>query len=465
MVGSPEPVVARSVARAPEHPSVWRQKTAMNVSSATPAQPAPLECAHMNPFGSVEAIVDQSKKAIRASDRSGARIWRRMIAAGLVTGCFSLGSYVALAATDSDTSYVDGSAIITKPENVTIMPRAYVGPFAKLIAHKRIIVGDTTNVQDNVTIDATDEAVELGDMVILAHGATVKNGTKFGTEGHCPAPAADAHGGHGSVDKCPSFLGFNAEVEGAIIEKDTMVMHLARVGPGVRIPSGRKVPSGFNITSQDQVMARTLPLVAGDHDFMAGVIHVNSTFANTYAKLHSEDATHSKGINHDPGNADFNPFRELPTLNGVRTRDPNFRNRIIGDVRMADTKEALDKVMGNHDAIRADEGDPFEVGTIAKMGDEVTFHALEHTHVRAGNGVVYGHHVVVHGGPTPWNDVTEIGDGTVLGDGSVFFRSRLGKNSYVGPRALLQQSDHPAGTVIPDLWVVVENKWINRVEW
>lgn len=99
MVGSPEPVVAQSVARAPEHPSVWRQKTAMNVSSATPAQPAPLECAHMNPFGSVEAIVDQSKKAIRASDRSGARIWRRMIAAGLVTGCFSLGSYVALAAT------------------------------------------------------------------------------------------------------------------------------------------------------------------------------------------------------------------------------------------------------------------------------------------------------------------------------------------------------------------------------
>jgi carbonic anhydrase/acetyltransferase-like protein (isoleucine patch superfamily) len=264
---------------------------------------------------------------------------------------------------------------------------------------------------------------------------------------------------------CPSFLGFNAEVEGAIIEKDSMVMHLARVGPGVRIPSGRKVPSGFNITSQDQVMTRTMALVAGDRDFMQGVIHVNASFADAYAKMHAEDSSNSRGINYDAGNSDFNPFRELPTLNGVRTRDPNFRNRIIGDVRMADTKETLDRVMGNHDAIRADEGDPFEVGTIAKMGDEVTFHALEHTHVRAGNGVVYGHRVVVHGGPTPWNGVTEIGDGSVLGDGAVFFRSRLGKHSYVGPRALLQQSDQPAGTVIPDLWIVVENKFVNRVEW
>jgi carbonic anhydrase/acetyltransferase-like protein (isoleucine patch superfamily) len=410
--------------------------------------------------------VDQSNLFQKGRARHAGAMWRRFAAAGLVTGCFSLGSVVAFASTGSDTSFVDGSAIITKPENVTISPRAYIGPFAKLIANKRIIVGDTTNVQDNVTVDASDEAVELGGMVILAHGATVKNGTKFGTEGHCPAPAADAHGGHSAdADMCPSFLGFNAEVDGAIIEKDTMVMHLARVGPGVRIPSGRKVPSGFNITSQDQVMTRTIPLVAGDHDFMEGVIHVNSAFADTYAKMHAEDASNSKGINYDAGNADFNPFRELPTLNGVRTRDPNFRNRIIGDVRMADTKEALDKVMGDHDAIRADEGDPFEVGTIAKMGNEVTFHALEHTHVRAGHGVVYGHHVVVHGGPTPWNDVTEIGDGTVLGDGSVFFRSRVGKHSYIGPRALLQQSDQPAGTVIPDLWIVVENKWINRVEW
>ena len=411
--------------------------------------------------------MEERKTVLKGRAGHAGSVWRRVAATGLVAGCFSVGSVVAFAATGSDTSFVDGAAIITKPENVTIAPRAYIGPFAHLISSHRIVIGDTTNVQDNVTIDASDEAVELGDMVILAHGATVKNGTKFGTEGHCPAPAADAHGGgHAAAsDMCPSFLGFNSEVEGAIIEKDTMVMHLARVGPGVRIPSGRKVPSGFNITSQDQVMARTVPLVAGDHDFMEGVIHVNSTFANTYAKMHADDATNSKGINFDAGNADFNPFRELPTLNGVRTRDPNFRNRIIGDVRMADTKEALEKVMGNRDSIRADEGEPFEVGTVAKMDDEVTFHALEGAHVRTGHGVVYGEHVVIHGGATPWNDVTEVGDGTVLGAGSVFFRSRIGKNSYVGPRALLQQSDQPAGTVIPDLWVVVENKLVNRVEW
>ena len=420
----------------------------------------------MHSTNDAEAIVDQSKTVLKGRAGHAGGLWRRVAAAGLVTGCFSVGSFVAFASSGSDTSYVDGAAIITKPENVTISPRAYVGPFAKLISNQRIIVGDTANVQDNVTIDASDLQVNIGDMVILAHGATVKNGADIGNEGHCPAPAADAHGGHADASgMCPSFLGFNAEVEGAIIEKDVMVMHLSRVGPGVRIPSGRKVPSGFNITSQDQVAVRTVPLVAADHDFMEGVIHVNAAFADEYARLRAEDASHTTGINYDAGNSDFNPFRELPTLNGVRTREPKFRNRIIGDVRMADTIEALDKVMGDHDSIRADEGEPFEVGTIAKMGNEVTFHALEHTHVRAGNGVVYGHHVVVHGGPTPFDDVTDIGDGTVLGNESVFFRSRVGKNSYIGPRALLQQSDQPAGTVIPDMWIVVENKMVNRVEW
>ncbi len=397
------------------------------------------------------------------------KVWHRLAITGFVVGSFTLGSVAALAATASDASYIDGAAIVTKPENLTVKPHAYVGPFARLIAHQRIVIGDTANVQDNVTVDATDAPVEIGDMAILAHGAKVKNGTKFGTEGSCPPPAAGAHATDAHSDShatgCPSFLGFNAEVEGAIIEKDAMVMHLARVGPGIRVPSGRKVPSGFNITSQDQVPVRTLPLVGADRDFMAGVIHVNRAFSETYSRMHAEDASNSKGINFDGGNSDFNPFRELPTLAGVRTRDASFRNRIIGDVRMADSKDVLEKVMGNRDSIRADEGEPFEVGSIAKMGDEVTFHALEFTHVRTGNGVVYGHHVVIHGGPTPFNDVTEIGDGTVLGDGAVFFRSRIGPHSYVGPRALLQQSDLPAGTVIPDLWIVVENKLVNRVEW
>ncbi len=397
--------------------------------------------------------------------------WQKATAAGFLAGCFTLGSVIAGAAGGEGASFVDSTATITKRDNVTIGTEVYIGPFANLISSNNITIGDESNAQDNVVIDASQSAVELGKMAILAHGASVKNGTRMGTEGKCPAPAADAHadpnaGAHGTAEgHCPSFVGFNSVVEGAILEMDTMVLHLAYVGPGVRIPSGRKVNSGMRIDSQVEVMSKTAPLVAGDRTFMEGVIEVNLTFASGYARMHDEDSDSDKGVNYDPGMTKFNPFRDLPELAGVHTRDAKFRNRIIGDVRMGNSLAELDKVMGNHISIRADEGEPFIVGAIASMGSGTVFHALEGSHIEAHDGVVYGKGVIVHGGATPWNDVTIIGKNVRIGDHAVFFRSNLGNDSYVGSRALLQDTKLPAGTVIPDNWVVVNGQFVNRVEW
>jgi carbonic anhydrase/acetyltransferase-like protein (isoleucine patch superfamily) len=328
-----------------------------------------------------------------------------------------------------------------------------VAPFAEIKAGaKAISIGNESNVQDNCVVSAEAGAVRLGDMVIVAHGATVMGPASIGITGRCPDAAP-----------CPSFVGFNAEVNGAIIEKDAMVSALARVGPGVTIPSGRKVLPGKNVTSNAEVPAKTDRVEKEDRDFMHGVIEVNIAFARQYTALASQSAANVRGINLNPATS-FNPQSELPMLHGRRVREPNFKDRIIGDLHMTDGLDQLQNVMSPRTSLRADEGEPFDVGAIAEMKDRVTFHALEHTHIRLGRNGHYGPRCLVHGGPTPFDDYTITGDNFELGERSVFFRSRIGDNGRVGLKSLVQECDLPAGTVIPDHTVRIKNEtW--PVEW
>ncbi len=363
-------------------------------------------------------------------------------------------------------SFVDPTARIIG--DVRLGELVYVAPFAILKAGgHRIDIGNESDVQDNVTLEAKEADIVIGEQVILAHGASVIGrpvrlgavivSTSLGEEGACP--------GDPPAPVCPSFVGFNAMVDGAVIEKDAMVQTLARVAPGVTIPSGRKVLPGKNVASDAEVTAKTAEVTEADREFMHGVIEVNTAFAEQYAVLAAEDPSNVRGINVDPGNTAFNPLRNLPTLNGVPTRDPGFRNRIIGDVRTADGRAELDAVMGEKIALRADEGEPFAVGSIDAMGSRAIFHALEHTHLQLGNHGRYGERSLVHGGPTPFDDATVTGDNVQFGERAVFFRSRVGDNSRVGARSLVQQSDLPAGTVIPDRTVVINNEVFGSVEW
>ncbi len=414
---------------------------------------------------------------------------RRGIAASGVGG-FALALAVAVWASAAPAeTFVDPTARIEG--DVTLGDQVYVAPFARLRADKYPIdIGNESDVQDNVTVEAKKGDVRLGEQVILAHGATVIGRASLGEDGTCPLPE-DPNESPALV--CPSFVGFNAMVDGAIIEKDAMVLHLARVGPGVTIPSGCKVMSGKNITSQAEVgkppacnPPRSVPVTKADREFMEGVIHVNVAFAERYAVLAAEDPSNVRGINFDPGKTElepleaFNPIRDLPTFNngptfddGVPTRDPAFRNRIIGDVRMADSKVTLGLVMGDRISLRADEGEPFEVGSVAAMASRTIFHALEHTNLRLGQNGRYGERSLVHGGPTPFKDPTNpdddgatiTGDNFTLGERAVFFRSRIGNNSSVGERSLVQQSDFGPNTHIPDRTVVINNEVFGRVEW
>jgi carbonic anhydrase/acetyltransferase-like protein (isoleucine patch superfamily) len=368
----------------------------------------------------------------------------------------------------AEASYLDATVLVTAPTRVTMGKMNYFGPFAELTASGTIVIGNKTNLQDNVSVYGTGN-VTLGDEVILAHGAQVKAPAKIGK----PAVV----GGHNA-----SFVGFNSLIDGATMENDAMVLHLARVAPGITIKHGKVVLSGKNITTQAQAdnpaLGKVIPISEGLREFMHGVLHVNETFAMEYTNMHRQAPNAGKGINLDPGQsagtpeADlFNRYRNTPLLDtaddGEATIAPTYRNRIIGDVRMFDTFAFINSTaFGNKISLRADEGEYFQLGHVTKMSDRTTFHALEHNAIVAGHNVSYGVRSIVHGGkaaptelpastdPHAIQAVTTVGDNVTIGNLSVVFKSSLANNVKVGCGSLVEASKLPAGYVVPAMTIV-----------
>lgn len=129
--------------------------------------------------------------------------------------------------------------------------------------------------------------------------------------------------------------------------------------------------------------------------------------------------------------------------------------------------------MGSRISVRADEGEPFELGTTRSMRNDVIFHALEETPILAGNNVFYGSKVIVHGGgrdPIAGggnNQETVIGNNVTLRDQAVVFRSRIADGETVGFKSAVVATDTAlvAGTTIPDWQVYVNNAFFGNVEW
>jgi carbonic anhydrase/acetyltransferase-like protein (isoleucine patch superfamily) len=358
----------------------------------------------------------------------------------------------------ADSSFVDPTVTVVNPAGIDIDHKSYVGPFATLDAARGpISIGEGSNVQDNALIQATDGGgVEIGDHVIVAHGVSILGHAKVGE-----------HGG------LPVFISFNAVVDGATLEPDTVVSALARVGPGVVIHAGTKVLPGKFVLTQAEAdnpgLGKVTAVAAGDRTLEAGILEVNENFARGYTALYTDGGLNAvRGISLDPGDSPFNTHPDLPTLAGEVKAHPTFRNRIIGDFHFADTFAQLNLVLGDRDSFRADEGTPFEIGTIAHAADRVTVHALEHTEITIGDHVTLGYHTVIHGGEDAGNvpvELTHIGDDVNVHDWGVVFRSTLGNNVTVGFRALVDGSQLADNTVVADRSIIIDNVLVGFVEW
>jgi len=361
-----------------------------------------------------------------------------------------------------EASFIDPSAAITGAANVHLGAHNYIGPFALINGTAGVTLGDKSNVQDNVVLNAS-KPITIHDEVILAHGARVNGpATLGGSAGASPFNA--------------SFVGFNSVIDGATLQPDAMVLHLARIAPGIIVRSGKVVLSGKFVTTQaqadDATLGKVIPITDALRTFMEGVLHVNETFARTYTQLYYDNAANVTGINYDPSDGGavpgFNPTRDLPVLAGVPTQDPAYRNRIIGKVIMDDTLATLydTRTVGYGISLRADEGEPFHLGVIESMGDGVTFHALEHTGINARQHVRYGKHSLVHGGVSAATQnnpesATLIGFDTNIGDYAAVFRSTIGARSTIGCASLVDGSVLPNATKIPSMTVVLNYGFSN----
>jgi len=364
----------------------------------------------------------------------------------LVLVSFMFSTHPVAATFKDESTFVDPTATLECKET-THKPckfgsKVYIGPFANLRTPAgrstdppSIDIGNDSNVQDNTLLDATNNRpITLGENVIIAHGAHVFGGARIGVDGSCEKG--------GSV--CASFVGFNSDIaEGAVVERDAMVMHLARVGPNVTIPSGKVVRPGMNVTDNLQIPHKTRDINDLDRKFMADVIKVNVDLADGYIKLQQDRESDVHGINFNPS-TDLNPTKYLPLVDGTRTSKPENPNRVIGNVTIAGS--SIPTVRMNV-AVRADEGTPFELGAGVTLENSTTFHALEHTKLVLGTGGHYLSGSIVHGGPSN-NATTSVGNNFVLGTNSVFFDSTAGDNCKVSEMSLVMGVNLPANTTV-----------------
>jgi carbonic anhydrase/acetyltransferase-like protein (isoleucine patch superfamily) len=400
------------------------------------------------------------------------------------------------AAPEDTASFLDPTALVLGGQHIGLGERVYVGPFAELVAGPAapVSIGADSNAQDNVLVVGSHELAEqhgvggaheltepapdgsggrqaaagvvIGERVILAHGVSVIGPASIGVGGgDIPADPDDDQ---------EVFLSFGAQVDGAVLEQNTGVSALGRVGPGVTLPSGMLVLPGKNVTTDEEAsdpgLGKVREINEADVAFNEAVIEVNAAFAREYTRLHRESPDAVRGVGVDPGHTEFNPDRDLPSFAGQEQAVPGFRNRVIGDVDLADRFGQFDRAAGDRISLRADEGEPFVVGHVDSMGDDVVFHALEDTDLHVGDGVRYGEGTIVHGGGRVIaegqpDEPTRVGDGVTLHDGSVVFRSTIGDGAVIGERSAVVGTDLAPGTVVPDRTVVLNGEVFGTVEW
>lgn len=379
-------------------------------------------------------------------------------------------------ATAEVASFLDPTATVNNPGSITVGEKVYVGPFAELDAtNAPITIDEESNVQDQVSIVASGTGVEVGPRVIMAHMATVKGAAHIATQGSTGPFTNSTTNTQFNNNPAETFLSFNCEVDGATIEKNTVVSALSRVGPGVTLPAGKVVLPGKNVTTNQEAsdgsLGKVTDLTQADVSLMEGIVEVNEAFAKGYTDLARADLTNLTGINYAPATF-FNPGG-LPKLNGVTTRKPNFRNRIIGDVVIQDSLNTLREHMGSRISLRADEGHPFNIGNLgnAFMSNNVVLHALEHTNLTLGNNVNYGPRALVHGGKQVVNGVangseTSVEESAELGRNSVVFRSVIGRASTIGRKSAVVNSTLPQNTSISNKTIYInDGAVILSVEW
>jgi len=382
-------------------------------------------------------------------------------------------------------TFIDSSVKIEGGSSVVISYQSYIAPYATLNGTGGAIkIGTGSDVLDNAALVANPHhqyrlpQLLIGDQVSIGYGAKILGPSTIG--------------GYGAAAK-PTAIGARAEIVGATIAPGAIVSPLARVGPGVTVPSGFRVLPGMNVTTNAEAsnpkLGMVVPVTSTDTSTVKKQLSESQTLAVGYSQLYQGSSATGpnpganptlgginngnlatiEGVSQEPGpsSVSFEPKKSAPQFltphqGLVGSLLSNFPARITGLVEIDMRAGQLLHHLGRSNAIRADEGQPIIIGSIARTGNFVTINSPLGGMLTIGRNFRAGTGAVILGGP---NVNAKIGDDVTIGSGAVVDRTSLGSGSTVGPGAYLSTSTFPAGTVIPAKAIYIKNKFQGYVRW
>ena len=318
-------------------------------------------------------------------------------------------------------TFIDPSTNIITGKRMTIGQKDYIAPNVTLNAKKGLIViGSSSTIQDDAQLIANPSkpsgttGIYVGDNVVIGDGAVIEGPASIGAKGGVA-----------------TSIGANALIDGAIIAPGAFVGTLARVGPGVTVPTGYRVLAGANVTTNAEASTPSLGFVVkvvSTDNFAANAtkeIANSSALALGYSTLYQGNSADGGpvnagpipapisaagstiffgelntvlGVSSEPGSTrgvPFEPVSGTPTFLSAGLQSPIAINlayaypaRVIGAVSFAHqsaseveaTLGGVSKVSLYQGAtlttggvtIRADEGQPIAIGSVASLGKGVS---------------------------------------------------------------------------------------------
>jgi carbonic anhydrase/acetyltransferase-like protein (isoleucine patch superfamily) len=412
------------------------------------------------------------------------------------------------AASLTTASFIDPSVTIINGYHTVVGQKSYIGPYAILDSKTGFIkIGTGSTVLDNATISTnpnnapgTPPSVLIGDSVAISYRATVYGPSVIGT--------------YGTFAK-PTQIGPNALIDGATVEAGAVVGALARVGPGVTIPSGYYVLPGSNVTTQAEASNPALGMVEKLPAQILNDVTLNlsraSALANGYTYLYQgQSATGANpgttttgvyngnlaavsGTSAEPGAATTTAATGItfePTSTGPKFVGPsgalvvgnlyNFPARATGDVRFyASRAKTVANQLGRRNAIRADQGQPISFLLAPSTGEGVTINSPNGgvvsttsggtTTTKTYGGIVIGINFQAQSGAVilgAQNATTYvIGNNVTIGQGAVVSASTIFPNAVIGARSYIQNSSIAPGSVIAPGTIMINNKVVGQIQW
>lgn len=311
-----------------------------------------------------------------------------------------------LEAPSATASFIDPTVTVRSGGRATLGQKDFIAPFVTLDATRGLIkIGSSSTIQDHAKLIANPNhqsgltGIFVGDNVVILDGAVIRGASAIGTVG-------------GSA----TMIGANALIDNAIIEPGAIVGALARVGPGVVVPTGYRVLFGANVTTSaqgsDPSLGKVVRVTSSETATATRLVADNVALASGYTTLYQGSSATGGvssagpvpvpisaggstiffgalntvlGASNEPGsrNVNFEPASGTPQF--LSAAGPlaslgsnasfHFPARVIGAVTFNQTPGQVIAALGRGDSIRADEGQPFTFGSIARLGNGVSIHS------------------------------------------------------------------------------------------